>query len=400
MRDLLFARQPMFDDRLDVIGYELFFRTPGSDRAVFVSPDRASSKVILNALVDLSATRLFGAHPVFLNVGPHLIESELVDCLPVERVVLELVGVDRPDNELPAALDHLARRGFQLALDFDGPIDVQAPLLPFVSWARINLTDDLADVEERRRLAVEHHATPIAARIETHEGLARARELGFRSFQGFFLSRPRVIMGRSPQAHQTTLMRLLAEFNAPGVTQQRLEEVIRTDVGMSFRLLKLINSAFYRLPREVSTIRQALALLGMRQTRQWLSLMALAGFDDKPTELFHLALVRARMAELLACAVSDPDPARFFIGGLFSVLDAMLDRPLDDILDDMPISDEIRAALLDGEGIVGQAVRCVVAQERCEVTGLSFQGLDQAVIQDAWLDAIDWSGDVASSLGA
>ena len=167
---------------------------------------------------------------------------------------------------------------------------------------------------------------------------------------------------------------------------------------MSYKLLRCINSAFYSLPRKVESIRQAIVILGMQWLKTWVSLMVLANIDDKPRELMMTAMVRAKMCELLATAVAQKDVERFFITGLFSVLDAMMDRPLDELLKTLPLSDDISAALLHQQGPLGAALQCVLAYDRGHWDEVHYQNLSTSEITQTYLGAVAWAGQVAQAL--
>lgn len=399
MQDLRFARQPMFNQQLEVCGYELYFRSAGDRQVAGDSDDQATSQVIVNAFVDSSADRLLGAQPAFLNLGEGLLRSGAISVLPPDRVVLEVVGGTEIDDDLDKAVRGLKHRGFRIAVDASEQWHMDR-LLDAADFVAVDIRDrTTSELAQTVQIVREMgKAQLIATRIESHEEFESCKKAGFDFFQGYFLCRPKTIVGRAAQAHKTTLMQLLVAVNNPAATVNQLEAVIQNDVGMTYRLLKLINSAFYRVPRQVTSIRQALTLLGLRQTRQWLSLMALAGIDDKPTEVFNIAMVRGKMCELLATATHEPNAERFFMGGLFSVLDAMMDRPIEDLVRELPLSDDVLAALLRREGAIGRSINCVVAQEQCKLEQVSYPGLDEFQVQECYLDAIAWATDVLMQL--
>jgi EAL and modified HD-GYP domain-containing signal transduction protein len=170
------------------------------------------------------------------------------------------------------------------------------------------------------------------------------------------------------------------------------------DVALSYKLLRLINSAFYALPRKVDSLRQALSLLGTRFLTTWVSLLILSGFDDKPLELMVTAMVRAKMCELLAQALGRSDTDTFFTVGLFSALDALMDSSMEDVLKSLPLSDDLAVALLRYEGLLGSVLACVLAYERGCWQTVACPGLNSAAITEAYLHAITWATKTSATL--
>ena len=190
-------------------------------------------------------------------------------------------------------------------------------------------------------------ATGVASPAE----LVRARALGFTLFQGDFYAKPDLTRQRRVGTGGVAALRTLAEVAAPDATFEQLEAAISSDVGLSLKLLRYVNSAFFALPRNVESVHEALTLLGTATVRRWATVMALASASGAPEELIELALQRARMCEKLGGDAADATSP----SGLFSVADALLDAPMDDVLETLPFSDEIRAALLSREGPQGRA---------------------------------------------
>ncbi len=395
--DVIFARQAIFDADHAVRAYELYFRRPGDDGAVFDSAARATSEVILNAFVDLDIEAVTQGLPVLVNIPPSLLIQGVGRLLPSERAILHINGRDPVDDGAVRAVASLAATGYRVAIGDAVRFPALRALEPYAHLAKVGAAD-AESVRSRVGALVRRGIRPLATRLETHEAFAVARDAGAELFQGYFLRRPRPVTGRAARGHGITLVRLLAELHAPDAEVSDLERVISSDIGLSYGLLRMVNSALYSLRREVSSIRHALTLLGIRRVRQWASLMVLAGVDDKPDELYNIALVRGRMCEQLARASGTADVQPFFIVGLFSLLDAILDRPLPELIDELPLAPEVAAAVLEGRGPAGAALSCVLAQEECRLDDVAFPGLDEWAIQDAYLEAITWAAEVQNQI--
>ncbi len=191
---------------------------------------------------------------------------------------------------------------------------------------------------------------------------------------------------------------MISELQKPDLEIRSLEKIISHDVSLSYKLMRLINSAVFGTKERVSTLLQALTLLGIRQIKQWVSLIFLSKIEDKPRELLVTSIMRAKMCEILAKALKYKNPDTGFTVGLFSILDALLDLPLEDILVQLPLSDEINDALLRGEGRLGLLLKTVIAYEKGDWDNIKDIKLDKKTITDAYLQSVDWTNTVSGEL--
>jgi EAL and modified HD-GYP domain-containing signal transduction protein len=236
----------------------------------------------------------------------------------------------------------------------------------------------------------------VATGVATPEELERCTALGFTVFQGEFFGRPDPMRQRRFGTGGIASVAALAAVARPDASFEDLEHAIGNDVGLSLKLLRYVNSAFFALPRTVETVREALTLLGTATVRRWATVMALvAAADDAPEELVELALQRARMCEVLGGnRAVDASDAHFTVG-LFSVADALLGSSMEDVLETLPFSDEIRAALLRREGPKGELLKTVVAYEQGEFPSVADAEVSPA---QAYGDAVAWAGEAISSV--
>jgi EAL and modified HD-GYP domain-containing signal transduction protein len=190
-------------------------------------------------------------------------------------------------------------------------------------------------------------------------------------------------------------MELLAKVNDVDVGVKELVQTIRRDGGLIVRLLRIVNSAFYGMNRKVHTTKQAISLLGLQRIRAWVALLAVANMDDKPSELIATAMIRARMAELLAIETGVAHSERYFVAGILSMLDAMMDRPMSEIVEELPLTQDLEDALLRRDGEIGRALYCIEAHERAVWSLVHFGGLSANQIQDCWLESIEWAKQIS-----
>ncbi len=390
------GRQPIFDRDLNVYAYELLFRAGTANAAGEVDDTLATSQVVLNTFTELGLEHIVGEHKAFINLGRDFLLDDSPLPFPKERVVLEILERVEVDEAVIAAVRGFARDGYTVALDDFIYHDTLQPLVDIAHIIKIDVRslDPAAINTHVQRLHV-NGTRLLAEKVETQEEFDSLKAMGFDYFQGYFLERPKVISGRRTPAGRLSVMRLLAHLQQPDVDIADVERLIGQDVSLSYKLLRYINSAFFSLPKRVESIRNAVVYLGLGAIKRWVSLLAMSGMDDRPSELLVTALLRARMAELLATAAGYPDREKFFTAGLFSTLDALMEMKMNEILEALPLADDLEAALLRHEGPLGEALACVVAHEHWSWEAVSFGGLSQAAINEAYVEATGWSIDSA-----
>lgn len=384
--DLFVARQPIFDRAGQVYGYELLFRSSLENVCRFSDPDAAATDTIGTGLLGFGLDLLVGGALAFVNVTREVLLGDVVTLLPPERTVLELLEHIEPDDEVLAACQRLRAAGYRLALDdFSGEANV-ARFAPYVDLVKIDCLD--ATPDGMAALAARGRATGkpyLAERVETRELWRAGMDHGFSWFQGYFFCRPEVVAGRRVPANQFAQLELLQAIAAPDLDFERLEGIIRRDVGLSVTLLRYLNSAAFGWRERVDSIHHALRLLGETSIKRWALLATMMHLGrEQPVELVTIALVRAHFAEALAAGAKlDVRRLDAFLTGLLVGLDAVLGRPLPEILAGMSLPDPVRDALIDRQGVLGELLRYVLAYERaeweeaqCTATAL---GLDESI---------------------
>jgi EAL and modified HD-GYP domain-containing signal transduction protein len=396
------ARQPIFDRQGAVFAYELLYRGGVENHAGKAPGERGTANVLLNAFGTFGIETVTGGKRAFINVTRDLLVSDYALILPAQLVVLELLEEVEPDREVVAAARTLVQKGYSLALD------------DFVYGQKFHELLDIAEIVKLDLMALPngalaaqvdalspYHRRLLAEKVETHEQYAAARALDFDYFQGYYFSRPVMMVARDLPAATLTAMKSVRQvLSTRGL--EELETVITGDLSLSYRLLRLINSAAFGLVREVSSIRQALALLGLVAVKKWFSLILLAEVGtDKPTELLRLSLIRAKMLETLVPTDDAGRSAQAFTVGLFSAIDAFLDRPMAEALEPLHFPEESRDALLHRRGPLGDLLTLVIAYERGEWATVGEEagrmGLDADAVAATYLDALTWAESALAS---
>ncbi|MCB9832744.1 MAG: HDOD domain-containing protein [Planctomycetes bacterium] len=388
---ILVGRQPIFDRELEVFAYELLYRGhQQSDAADFRDGDRATAQVLASTFVEIGIDVVTGGKPAFVNLTRGAITEQVVHLFPTDRIIAEILeNIDADENTLEHVRE-LKDAGYTIVLD---DFVLRDEVLDFIALADIVKLDiremsraDFVDHFQRLRALGKRM---LAEKIETHEEYQLCHDLGFDYFQGYFLCRPQVIAGRTERQGHVGILDLIAALNDRDSTVEQLERAISQDAQLSYQLMKYINSAAFALSAQVTSVHHALVLLGRRLVTVWANMIVLTGFDTKPTELLTTAMLRARMAESIAQRRGMQNCDVYFTAGLFSLLDAIFDEPMDQLLARLPLAPELVDALNEKKGDVGMVLDHVIHYDRGDWAGLD-QKIDSAILQAAYFDALRW----------
>jgi EAL and modified HD-GYP domain-containing signal transduction protein len=352
---------------------------------------------VLNSLTELDLTRIVGTKTPWINISREFVVDGLVEAIPADVVGLEIAENELFDDELTDALRALKQKRYRLALDDFQARPGSEPVLDLFDVVKLNTQElGLDGVREQVERLRGQSSRLLADKLSTRSDHEFCATAGCDLFQGYFFCRPAMLGTRGIAANRLALLEVVAALQTATVEFSDIEQLIARDVALSFRLLRYVNSAFFGLRGDVRSIGQALALLGIENVRRWATLSVLASIDDKPTELTVTALIRARFCELAGTKLGGlGSPAELFTLGLFSVIDAMMDAPMHDVVASLPLADDVREALAQRKGKKGQLLDCVVALEAGE------QAPMPAVVSGAgelYLDALMWANSAAESL--
>ena len=398
MSESLLARQPIYTRDMEVHAYELLYRGSDDEHADVRDGDLATSQVLVNALLEIGLDELVGDRPAYINCTAHYLLEGLPAPMAPAQVVLEVLEDVIPDGDLLAAITNLREQGYTIVLDdfiYDESKRALVELADVVKLDVLAIPDDQLALQHQRLRAF--GVKLLAEKVETQEEFERCKRLGFDYFQGYFFCRPRVIKGSHTPSSKMAIMRLLARLQDPALEFHELEELISHDVSLSYRIMRYVRSAHFGLGARVESIHQSVNLLGLERIKTWVAILAMAGIDDKPYELMLTALVRGRMAELLAPSAALSANSAFTVG-LFSILDALMDMPLPRVLGNLPLADEVNTALLEHGGDLGELLELVLAYEQGDWTRALGSNFDTATLRDSYLDALRWAGQISASM--
>jgi len=358
------ARQPIFDRRLNVFGYELLFRSSADNH--FTGADHATAHVIVDSTMLLRLDTLIGAGRAFLNMTHDELCSGSAFLLSSSKTILEIPGAPAVSAETILACEHLQQAGYALALDGFQDEPHWKALLPFASFLKVDFRATSSSQRQSiARTLATRNVRVIASRIETRQEFDQAYHAGYSFFQGFFFLQPELIVTRDLPAAKVNCLRLLREAAAPELRYGDIENILKQEPSLLYKLLRYLNSAAYGLAREVHSVPHAIALLGEKEFRRWVHVVAIvAAAHNEPTEVLRSALVRAYFCERLSQLLEvQRSSSEFFLVGLLSVLDVLFARPLPEILAELPVSQEIRSALLGGSNVLRDVFEAVLAYE-------------------------------------
>lgn len=397
--EIFVARQPIFDNQGEVHAYELLYRSGLQNAAGVIDGNAASSQVILNTFVDMDVEEITQSRPAFVNLTLDFLFGKLPLPLPPGKLVLEVLEDIEVSDELVAALRGFSEKGYAIALDdyaFDGD---RSELLDCVDIVKLEYPAFEAEALREAVTRLKQFGVKLLAeKVETQEDYALCRELGFDYYQGYYFSKPKVISGQAIKPNRLPVLRALAILQDPDCEIDELEQLISNDVSMSYKILRIINSALYSMPRKIDSVKQAITALGLKTIREWMVIISLTDIDDKPRELVMLCLQRARMMQLLA-EKDRVNADQGFTIGLFSAIDALMDQHMEVVLAELPLTEEISQALLSQEGRLGQLFLAVIAYERGDWQTLASFSLDPGTIQECYREAINWSQELFARLG-
>jgi EAL and modified HD-GYP domain-containing signal transduction protein len=360
-----------------------------------------SAQTIVRAIADIGLERLACGLPAFINVPSCLLDDPALLLLPADKVVLEILEDIEPTPEAVKAAHNLASKGYRLALD---DFVLGTPQTAFLPACKIVKVDILANKRHSLPLIVQLikkcRVRALAEKVESNQSYARCQALGFDYFQGYFFARPDLVSSREVPPGRLALVQLLTRLQDPDVTISELEELVSGDVVLTFRLLKFVNSACVSANRNIDSVRSALLMLGVQRVAAMVSLLAMSGIQEKTTELMVTAMIRARMCEGLATSMGLPNPERHFTLGLLSVLEAMFDVPMENLLGHLPLMQSMKDALLDPEAHnpLADTLRLVLRFETGEWQHIENSKEVGTTIGATYIEAVTWAEEAKSIL--
>jgi len=392
------ARQPILGLDEKVFGYELLFRDGVED--YFRNPDLdAASRGTLDTSLLMGLDVLCDGKRAFVNCTRDVLLKDYVTLLSPQHVAVEILETVPVDDLVVAACQRLKEAGYVIALDDFAVNDPREPLVAMADILKIDLrstsADDCAAMVKRY---APKRCRMLAEKVETQQEFTVAKQAGFIYFQGYFFRRPELMQAREIPASRVNYLRLLQALSRPELEPRELEEAIKGEASLCYRLLRYLNSAAFGFRTEIKSIRHALAILGEREVRRWLRLVAtLSAGQNKPSDLVLSALVRARFCELLSANVKHGE-SDLFLMGLLSLMDAILELPMGVVLEGISVDSETKNVLLGQDSLLSPVYKLMVAQEAGEWKGVTEANVqlhlpENLIAENHW-KAMQWAREV------
>jgi c-di-GMP-related signal transduction protein len=401
MPNFYYARQPIFDDVKAVFGYELLFRDSIDNFFHHPEGERATLDILSNALFHGSFQDMVGGKYGLVNFPRKLLLEDVIFLFSPDHFVIEVLEDVVPDKEILAACRRLKDAGYKIALDDFVPEDLNNPLLPLVDFVKVDFLQ--AQGKERKLIAdqlLPMGLTLLAEKVETDEDYHNGLDSGYKLFQGYFFSKPVIKSGPRLAPSQVACIRLLQAVFKEQCDYRELNEIVSGDLSLTYRMLRLANSPYFSFQKEITSILHAITLLGCDGMKKFVSLVAIGtSLGNKSPELGFSCLIRAKMGEELAPRIGYAEAlASPFLTGLFSSLDALLDCPMNEVVAQLPIAQDVKSALLGQRNILRATLDAIIAYERGDwdqfAQAAATLKLKEGEFPLLYSSAVDWAGKI------
>ncbi|MBA0216712.1 EAL domain-containing protein [Pectobacterium brasiliense] len=399
------ARQPILNQHLQTVAYELLFRMDVTNRFPDVSPEFATAQLISDQFLTNPLTRSVVEQPYYINFPHQMLINGQAEVLPQEKVVIEILENSIPNNDLFAAVKKLKRKGFKIALD-DFSMDSEWDrFLPYVDIIKFDLTlSTFSDIDNFIKRAMQRKLIYLAEKVETHEQYLQSKKLGISLFQGYFFSRPEMIKSKKLVSNSSNTVRLLREVNKPELNYATIEELVCADLSLYYKLMRHITNIKYNTRFGITatsmSFRSMAMLLGQHELKRFVSLISITNSNEnKPCELYRTSLIRARFFELLYAYFNvKEDTTEAFLCGLLSLIDAVLDSPMPLLLSQIALSEKINQSLLNHTGELAVYLTLITKYEQQEWEVLEQLlpqlGLDREDFFAMVMEATQWADEI------
>lgn len=392
------ARQPIFNATKETIGYELLFRDGEANSFPNIDADEATSKLIMQHHLLLGVEKVTTNKLAFINFSEETLLHQFPTSIRPESMVIEVLETVPPTAELLSTLQSLQQKGYQIALDdhdFDPKWD---PFLPYIRYLKVDIQQfNMLEISRCLKRLEQYDFILLAERVETAEQFEQLKSMGFTLFQGYFFARPEMLKHKQISSNKANLLALMAEASAKTLNFEQLAEICQRDLSLSYKLLRFINHSGHS--QQISSVKHAMVYMGEVELKKFVALLALANLKDRgPDELLRQSLVRAKFCDALAqCLKLAKNPPSSFLVGLFSNVHLIVEQPLQELLEQLPLLPEVKLALLKREGQLGHFLRLTEAFEQANwpLTDALMRSLpDVTDLTPLFVDSVAWAESV------
>jgi EAL and modified HD-GYP domain-containing signal transduction protein len=392
------ARQPILDTDKNTIGYELLFRDGPKNSFPDMDAEQATSRLLSDQFMN-SCWNTTGNKLAFINFPYSSLIRLIPTLLPKDKLIIEILEDCEPTDELLQAVVIFYKKGYKMALDDFIPDARWDRFLPYITFIKFDI--QLFSLTEAKSFIHNHCNYEIkflAEKVETYEEFQHAKQIGFNYFQGYFFSKPEMVQQRTIEPSELVTMQLCSEMSTSELDYDAIGKLIASDVSLSYKLLKYVNASS-AISKTITSFKHALIYLGQDKLRRFISLMTAAHANQhKPQSLYVLSIQRARICEqLVAKGTFKAEPSQAFLVGMFSLLDALLDKPLSQLLTNLPLSNELKLALNEGKGELGHLLNAVKAYENADWEQVnnhcSVLGISEELFASQYAESVKWGDD-------
>lgn len=387
----LFARQPIVTDSMRIVGYELLFRGEGYDNNTF-DGDRATTEVLLNAFTELDLESAVNNELAFINYTKPLLAN------PPEHfkghLVIELLESIEIDPTFVTLIETLANKGYVFALDDFEPGSAAEALLPHVKYIKLDVQAlSQAQMQSFCERLQHQHITLIAEKIESYEQYEFCRGLGIPLFQGYYFAKPEVMSGENLSPSKLVTLQLMANLANPKVGFDEIQNIVASDATLTFKLLKLVNSSYYRRAAEIESLRHAMVILGIHGLRSVVSMLLMVSINENNPAMQSISLTRAHFMEALAKRLQPDLAAQAFTTAVLSSLEQSLGERAEVLINSLHIIERIKTALSQRAGLLGSMLTIAIANERLieedmDWDLLTSHGVDRSELAEMYIEAV------------
>ena len=399
--EIFLARPPILDRQQNIQAFELLFRNSQVNRAEIENELQATASVIISLFNEMGLQSVLGKAMGFINVDAQMLMSDMVELLPTDRIVLELLETITITPLVIERCKQLKLQGFALALDDYVVLQPQYhELLPLIDIIKVDLMQlTQAALKETTAQLKRYSAHLLAEKVETHAQFEYCKGLGFHYFQGYYFAKPTILAGRRAEPATLALFKLLS-LVLDEAASDKLEAAIKADANLTYNLIRLVNSVGTGATHKIKSLSQAVMVIGRRQLQRWLQLLLYTNrkAGQNTTPLMLLAATRAKMLEIMMRGVHNHDTMLqdcAFITGSFSLLDTLLSMPMTEIVAELHLHEDVKKALIERSGPLGEMLELIEALEAGDFDAVHSHlqrvpGLDVQTLNDAQMAAIRW----------
>ncbi|MBI9049732.1 MAG: HDOD domain-containing protein [Anaerolineaceae bacterium] len=399
MIDVYLGRENIFNPDLNTYAYEIMYNSNSSGENIVGKNSISAALSIIQTILDIGVANITQGKTAFFNLNGDFIKKQ--KNLPFSSElggVILTINDDEIDETLINAVRRLKQLKYKVILDNVRINHLTVPLLHEIQGGRIDVCNySRIAANDLLKSLNQYQIKYYADNVPDHQTLEFCKSVGFDYFQGPFFIKPQVMHGKRLPSRRLFVLKMLSSLYNPEIDIRDLEIIIRQDVSLGYKLMRMVNSAYYGLNSQIESIQHALVLLGINPLRAWLSVILLSEIDDQPGPLMSTAIIRGKMCELIAEMLPNEDISSYFVTGLFSILDTMMGLPMEEILQSIPMADSINKALLQGEGTLGSVLHSVIAYEQSNWQAINLPKVSIQQIREAYLKAIAWATELTNS---